>query len=223
MKDYVNSGMCRRHILLEYYGYQCQRSSDFVKHLCCDNCFKECLSGGDDCSWVNVDWCTTQFQNLKKPSASGDGPLTDVPVRQVTDSQRNELKEKLISYRDSLLHGQARAIYTGIEIASGMSHSLIDMILSDCHLIFSPDQFLAKYPPFSRAQASALYSIISDTLGSDIYPAALVVNSDFEEESDTCSSQGTCCDEETGGLRRKFNVVYFSDSSSGSSCSDYSL
>lgn len=227
MKDYINSGTCRRQILLEYYGYPCQRSSDYVKHLCCDNCFKECLCGGDDCCWVNVDWCTTQFQNLKKPSAAGDGPLTkDVPVRQVTDSQRNELKQKLISYRDSLLHGQACAIYTGVEIASGMSHSLIDMILSDCHLMFSSDQFSAKYPLFSRAQASALYSIVSDTLGSDISSAALVFSSDHEEESDTCSSQGTCSDDsddetdEIDGLRRKFNVVYFSNSSSGSTCSD---
>lgn len=179
MKDYMETTQCRRQLLLNHY--EVSVPSQVIQHLCCDNCSDKCDCSSDSCNAdVTKGWLA---KHLMRPSASTETPQHFHPqMRTVTDSQRVELQQKVEAYRDSLLQGQEDAMYSGIDMTSGISVSLISTIVQNCHLICSYEDLL-KYPFFNDTDAKEIWNVITETLGTE-FSSDIVCDTDSDSESD---------------------------------------
>ncbi len=165
MKNYLKTNECRRKTLLEHYGHSSICTME--KSLCCDNC------AGDN---SGVGWIEEHLQNLQLSSNIKEQAVS--VVRKATESQRQEVRQKIEDYRDSMLQGEASAMYTGVDLASGLSLELIDAIVKDCFAIQSLEHLQSNFKFFNKGHSVQIWQFISETLGNEF-----VAKNEDEENS----------------------------------------
>ena len=135
MKTYckLDSDKCRRASLLRPFSCNKGADSNLLLHNCCDLCTQRCECGND---------ALHQPVNFAAHDISLPTEKEVCPVRDVSDSQRQQLRQALLKFRSSLLQNcglSDASLYIGQDLASGMPLSLIDSIVDSCHLFESVD------------------------------------------------------------------------------------
>ena len=164
MKAFVNNtDTCRRKILLEHFNIQDHVHSQ-AAHTCCDVCAVTCMCGGDDrCQGMQACQEETNvllhlgFQHPDKAD------IAYLARRQVTADQREELKEKLLSYRETLLEDDASYLAGG-DITCGLPLSTVDKITLECAAVMPYDVFCHRYAIYSDSITNSTWAIVQDTL-----------------------------------------------------------
>ncbi|CAB3991081.1 ATP-dependent DNA helicase Q1 [Paramuricea clavata] len=85
-----------------------------------------------------------------------------IPVRNVSDGQRQRIRDQLIAYRSQL--GTKR--FGGIDISTGVTVELIDSIVLRCHTIKSAEDLFAGFEVWDIKYAHAIFKIIGDVCAS---------------------------------------------------------
>ena len=133
MKKYCQLDVsgCRRTALLSPFPCteECGSIRPQLTHDCCDLCIKRCECGQSSLHQPLVtSHSSTQVKNVPEIR----------PTRNVSDSQRQRVRQLLLSHRESLLQSDLESdtpLYVGEDLASGMPLTLIDSVVDHCHLI----------------------------------------------------------------------------------------
>ena len=146
---------CLRKELLVFLGSMSCRSEiklKYERHNCCSNCLKvcQCLT----CSTNKQ--LQIQPESDRKPCHEPEPQLVCV----VTDKQRARIQTLLKKYR--IEAGTSGAKFGGIDISTGLTLELIDLIVSKCDKINSAEELFTEFEMWDMTHAQAFFKIISD-------------------------------------------------------------
>lgn len=146
---------CLRKELLVFLGSKTSYRSESKRerHNCCSNCLKgcKCLT------------CSTSKKLHIQPSDSDTEQSQEPkprPVRIVTDHQRARIEALLKNYRIEI--GKSGVNFGGIDVSTGLTLELINIIVLKCDMIKSAEELFAEFEMWDITHAEAFFKIISD-------------------------------------------------------------
>lgn len=170
MKQYTkNETVCRRTLLLK--SFTASPTQNKILHTCCDICADQCkclcACGCKEC--VCEEKCNksdhqSSFEKLLKHKSVSEGKSTSQQIRSKVQGQKAKvLRDNLFQYRmqlaGNLSHEQ---LITGLDLATGFSHQLIDSIVSCVRDINSIEMLLQKFNFFDRSQAEYVWQCLCE-------------------------------------------------------------
>ena len=230
MKEYVcNVTSCRRKAILKHFPAFAEQLGN---HRCCDICAASCECGQDDCASK-----PTAYVALAKLSKKTDDPSSmGLPIRILSESDRENLRTALLSYRMQQLSSDdsgATNYLAGADIASGLPLNCIDNIVMEAKFVQPYSLFKDRYPIYTNART--VYDIVVETTSECAIERP--VNAEEEDDGNISPDLSTATTEseeeyelEDGlgddnvyvrGEYAKINVVYSSDDSRSDSENDY--
>ena len=159
MREYCKlNDNCRRKYLLRYFmGSPSTTVVGNIPYNCCDNCTVNC-----NCSLE----CPLQYkmQQLHLDEVHVDD---QVPVRVVSQVERDQLRQRLSEFRDSVmqsLHQQCegKPLYVGLDLVCGLPSHMVDTVVNNCE--FLSDSFDVEEKCLLWNWAGDVYRIIEDVL-----------------------------------------------------------
>ena len=161
MRDYVSSNKCKREMILSYFGYK-QPIQARPDHLCCD--FHQKLCQCEDCILVSAAQMFELQENTKLLQST---PIADQECTTTSEclgtDQKAKLREELINFRQSL-HGSGKTCVGRIDLASGFSMKLVDMVVSQAKELTSVEKIKSQLPIFDEHHALVIYKIVQKHL-----------------------------------------------------------
>ncbi len=157
MKDYCHlDDKCRRKELLQHLvGSIDATTIGNIPHNCCDTCTKNCTCSAECPLQTDSD----QQMDLDEPDA--------LPVRLVSQSERDQLRLRLVKFRDMVLQSareecEGNSLYVGLDFVCGLPSSMIDTVVDSCE--FLSDSFDVEEKCLLWNWAGDIYRIIEDVL-----------------------------------------------------------
>ena len=163
MKTFLHSDKCRRKVLRESFPSSLDSSClTILEHNCCDICAEKCPCCGEG----NPCPATPSLveQRLRDLTVHGPSTSEEHPLISVSDIERDRLNERLQEFRDTLLSGASCHLYSRGDMACGLPISIIQHIISECHIVFTCEQFCNRYEFMCRDTALAVWNIVQTTL-----------------------------------------------------------
>ncbi len=144
MKAYVEGTACRRQTLLK--SFETGDEQPPATFTCCDICDKETPS------WVEKEIV---------PSPTGS-----VVRRDVMDTDKDELKQKLEMYRAKLIDDLASdGLLAGPDLATCFPETFIKRLVAECDKVMTFEQFWKFHPFCDKSQALDVYNLMEEVLG----------------------------------------------------------
>jgi superfamily II DNA helicase RecQ len=151
---------CRHETLCDAYLLSSKKITPM--HDCCDVCEKRCECGNDICPRTHVG----AMANTEESSSSVEDEMT----RSISDREKQIILDKLQFYKSQL----STVEYTvKSEVLHGLTNEVIQDIVKNSNVIFTPNDVIRKFPIWSIDTATAISDIISDVVGDlDMYNLA---------------------------------------------------
>ena len=157
MREYYKlNDECRRKYLLQFFlGPTSMKVIGDLSHNCCDNCTVTCT-----CSLECPLQSSTQQLVL-------DDMDDQVPVRVVSQVKRDELRQRLSTFRLSVLRSvrqqcEGKPLYVGMDFVCGLPSDMADTVVNNCEYL--SDSFDVEEKCLLWNWASEVYRIIEDVL-----------------------------------------------------------
>lgn len=197
IKNFIHTKDCRRKFLLKEFN-DTSAHTTVVDHLCCDNCSKNC-----ECGSVN-------FNLLKYSSKKDDKQPTISRERDVADSQKQQLEEKLNRYHKSLVAELVRKHANGIiksqislPMLIGFSELQISQVLEHCGHLFTLQDVYSFIEIWDIKHAASILTLIGQVFGDILGPTV--------ESSTQCCKDADIEDEFDLSLHDWNDVIYDDD------------
>ena len=183
IKNFIHTKDCRRKFLLEEFN-DTSAHTTVVDHLCCDNCSKNCGCGSANCNL------------LKYPSKKDDKQPIISRERDVSDSQKQQLEEKLKRYHKSLVAELVRKHANGIiksqislPMFIGFSELQISQVLEHCGHLFTLQDVYSFIEIWDIKHAVNILTLIDQVFGDILSPTVensteCCEDADIEDELD---------------------------------------
>ena len=164
IKNFIHTKDCRRKFLLKEFN-DTSAHTTVVDHLCCDNCSKNCGCGSANCNL------------LKYPSKKDDKQPIISRERDVSDSQKQQLEEKLNRYHKSLVAELVRKHANGIiksqislPMLIGFSELQISQVLEHCGHLFTLQDVYSFIEIWDIKYAVNILTVIDQVFGDILSP-----------------------------------------------------
>ena len=182
IRELVHTDKCRREAILKLFP---NRSTTEKLHgcICCDNCAKACTCG--DCN-------KEKFKFL--PAEEQDSTETPARVREVSKEQVDDLRARLVEYKDSIFkHRMWRSVgeVSHPNVMLQFSDFQIEQICQNCAKLFTLDDLHRDVELWRNIDSKQVLNIISQIF-QDVLPdednfpdsqdATLVDNDDIGSE-----------------------------------------
>lgn len=183
IKNFIHTKDCRRKFLLKEFN-DTSAHTTVVDHLCCDNCSKNCGCGSANCNL------------LKYPSKKDDKQPIISRERDVSDSQKQQLEEKLNRYHKSLVAELVRKHANGIiksqislPMLIGFSELQISQVLEHCGHLFTLQDVYSFIEIWDIKHAVNILTLIDQVFGDILSPTVensteCCEDADIEDELD---------------------------------------
>lgn len=161
MKHYVeNTTICRRKLMLEHFPGSFKEV--LPKHLCCDICACSCKCGfgGETCSVKSLNICQDEIEGSVTTSRSDNAHCVTKTLIKVNEEGLDALYGRLESMRSHLC-SDLSTIYTGVDMATGFPHSVIQSIVSSVDFIHSSDDIKTNFLLFNKNLADEIMDNIN--------------------------------------------------------------
>jgi superfamily II DNA helicase RecQ len=142
---------CLRKLVLEYLGSPLAFLSGkrMEQHSCCSNCSRMCK-----CLACQVD--VMELPNV----CQEDDKHVELPLRNVSDAQRVQIKKRMKKYRLNL--GQTGHHIGGIDTRTGVTLELIESVVLKCEHIMSAEDMFVSFEIWDIEHAYTFFKIITD-------------------------------------------------------------
>lgn len=152
MRDYVESGRCKREVILSHFGFPVP--PQFPQHNCCDFHRQKCNC--DDCQLMRDLEAIDEDDCQPKDTAESD---TASKSNTLTAEQMDRLLEELQDFRLSL-PGIGRSCVGSTSLATGITLDLLEQICQNAQSFNSIDDLEDKLPLFSHSHAISIWEIL---------------------------------------------------------------
>ena len=185
IKQYVKSEECRRKTLMCQFDNCKHVNCPDPKHLCCDNCAKNCYCNSNECRKLTMfPGCANQ---------TGQNPPSTDRTRIISVQQKKALFSKLSSYHRYLVReviskspGGQLPTLTNLQFMLGFSNQQIYQVLENCSKIFTLEDVISNVEIWHKQHALKIMESISSIFGDCATETTMSENiEDEEEESDT--------------------------------------
>lgn len=156
MRDYVKFDKCKREMILSYFGYKPPTRAG-PQHSCCDFHQQHCKC--EDCILVSASQMLELHNNTQLQTTSVADEDCSTTSECLDTEQKAKLREELINFRQSL-HGSGKTCVGRIDLASGFSMALIDMVVSKAKELTSVEKIKSQLPIFDEHHALAIFNIV---------------------------------------------------------------
>ena len=138
MTRYIKGNECRRRIILE--SFVSSLSTMPVKHDCCDVCTPQCKCAGNSC-----DAQTPRSEAMARQALKHEASAQELPILIPTPSQLRKLQSSLEDYRDSLVSSNPDHLYSGKDLASGLSEATVKQIVQESTVQLTKAEYFRRY------------------------------------------------------------------------------
>lgn len=140
-------------------------------HNCCDTCAKQCSCEDEQCPRTHA--ALTVINDTESDSSE------EVMHRYVSDSERQLINQKLMSYKYTLTSACSGFIVDS-NVVHGLTDEVVTNIVANCNTIYTCDDIMGKFPIWSFQTAVEICNIICDVLGDmDMYNLLENTEEDF--------------------------------------------
>ena len=185
IKQYVKSEECHRKTLMCQFDNCKHVNCPDPKHLCCDNCAKNCYCNSHECRKLTMfPGCANQ---------TGQNPPSTDRTRIISVQQKKALFSKLSSYHRYLVReviskspGGQLPTLTNLQFMLGFSNQQIYQVLENLSKIFTLEDVISNVEIWHKQYALKIMESISSIFGDCATETTMSENiEDEEEESDT--------------------------------------
>ncbi|XP_061190406.1 putative ATP-dependent DNA helicase Q1 [Saccostrea echinata] len=149
-----DNSVCRRNILCN--AFQTKHYELTPLHACCDVCEKKCK--------CQLDTCPESHVAMKDDDEGGSSG--DEMERNVSVEERRLLTQKLESLQFTLSDRSSGGLLNS-ELVHGFTKELVKDMVSKCHVLFTAEDIMQKFPIWSFCIAQEICKIILDVFGDE--------------------------------------------------------